>query len=116
MLVVRITSCRTYGARGVLENYSQRLRAGLTCVAPTALRESANRLPGKFLLPLAGKSGRFTWRVFTDRLCLHATTKTDDSEPGFGAVLAVDVAEFGFQDASFVSGAQDLHDDYRQHY
>jgi hypothetical protein len=54
------------------------------------------------------KVGASVWCVLTDCGCLHATAKTKDLEPGFGAVLAVGVAEFGFEDASFVSSAPDL--------
>jgi hypothetical protein len=53
------------------------------------------------------------WCVLTDWGCSHATTKTKDLEPGFGAVLAVGVAEFCLEDAGFVSGPPDLHDDYQ---
>jgi hypothetical protein len=60
--------------------------------------------------------GASVWCVLTDCGCLHAIAITKDLEPGFGAVLAVGVAEFGFEDASFVSSAPDLHDDYQQQY
>src|ERR1700683_4258587 len=41
--------------------------------------------------------------------------ETEGLEPGFGAVLAVGVAEFCFEDASFVAGAKELHESYQQH-
>jgi len=41
--------------------------------------------------------------------------ETEGLEPGFGAVLAVGVAEFGFEDTSFVAGANELHESYQQH-
>lgn len=42
------------------------------------------------------------------------SVETEDLEPSFGAVLAVGVAEFSFEDTSFVSSAPQLPKNYRQ--
>src|ERR1700722_9924946 len=46
---------------------------------------------------------------------LRSEDETDNLEPGFAAVLAVGVAEFCFQDASFVLRAPDLHENRQDH-
>jgi hypothetical protein len=69
--------CRTYGARGFCYFPSQRLRAGLTCAAPTALLKEANVTPEKN----KREKPKEEKHLSKDRP-LQESTKTKSSLPG----------------------------------